>query len=110
MKFMIPAAVLTAGLVLAAPAIAAPTPSDPAASPTTAASSATYSTTASTLGDLLDNPATKAVLQKHVPELVANPQIEMGRGMTLKTLQSYAGDTLTDEKLAAIDADLAQID
>ena len=33
----------------------------------------------------------------------------MARGMTLKQIQSYSADTVTDDVLAKIDADLAKI-
>ncbi len=68
-----------------------------------------YSTADSSIGTLLDNPATKAVLEKHVAALISNPQIEMARGMTLKAIQGFAGDALSDAVLAQIDADLAKI-
>jgi hypothetical protein len=61
------------------------------------------------LGTLLDNAGAKAVLAKHIPDLIANEQIAMARGMTLKQLQGYAGDVLTEEKLAAIQADLNKL-
>jgi para-nitrobenzyl esterase len=81
------------------------------ASPAIADTPATtaLSVESSDLGTLLDNPAAKAVLVKHVPALVGNDQIAMARSMTLKQLQSYAGDMLTDEKLALIQADLDRI-
>jgi hypothetical protein len=88
--------------IAAAPAFAV----DP---PAAAAPAAKLSTSTSTIGDLLDNPAAKAVLMKHVPALAGNAQIEMARSMTLKQIQSYAGDSLTDEVLAKIDLDLAAI-
>jgi hypothetical protein len=68
-----------------------------------------YSTADTDLGTLLDNPATKAVLVKYIPATVSNPQIDMARSMTLKQMQSYAADTLTDATLAKIDADFASI-
>jgi para-nitrobenzyl esterase len=68
-----------------------------------------YSTGTSDIGTLLDNPATKAVLEKYIPDMVSNAQFEMARPMTLKAIQAYAGDELSDEKLATIDADLAKI-
>lgn len=81
-----------------------------AAEPVTAsASTAAFSTSTSSIGSLLDNPATKAILTKYLPDLVSNPQIEMARGMTLKQIQSYASDTVTDEVLAKIDTDLAKV-
>lgn len=74
-----------------------------------ATTTAAYSTSTTSIGDLLDNPSTKAVLVKHLPDLVGNPQIEMARGMTLKQIQSYSSDSVTDEVLAKIDADLQKI-
>lgn len=73
-----------------------------------AATAAHFTTSSSTIGELLDNEGTRAVLQQHVPEMVSNPQIDAARGMTLRDVQPYAPD-LTDEKLAAIDADLANV-
>ena len=49
------------------------------------------------------------MLEKHLAALVGNPQIEMARGMTLKQVQGFAGDQLSDEVLAKVDADLAAI-
>lgn len=67
-------------------------------------------TTATTdIGTLLDNPAAKAVLEKHLPALVSNPQFAQARSLTLKAIQGYAPDMLPDSKLAAIDADLAKL-
>ena len=68
-----------------------------------------FSTSESTIGSLLDNPKTKAVLDKIVPALATNPQIDMARGFTLKQVQQFAPDQLTDELLAKIDAELATV-
>ena len=70
---------------------------------------AAYSTGATEIGTLLDNPDTKAVLQKHLPGFVGNSQIDMARTMTLKQIPGFAGDAVTDEVLAKIDADLAKL-
>ena len=99
-KILIAAAAVATVLGTAAPAFAEAAATAPAPA---------WSTATSTIGDLLDNPATKAVLEKHVPEFVGNAQIEMARGMTLKAIQAFAGDALSDAKLAEIDADLAQV-
>lgn len=99
---------LLAGACLAGFAIALPAEAAPAA-PAAPAATPAYTTAATPIGDLLDNPATKAVLVKDVPALVSNPQIDMARGMTLKQVQTYAGDVLSDEVLAKIDADLARV-
>lgn len=60
----------------------------------------------STYGDLLDNPVTKAVLVKLAPEVVNNPQSQMGRTLAFKDLAQFE-PTLTPDKLKAIDAALA---
>ena len=73
------------------------------------AAEAGFSVETTDLGSLLDDAGAKAVLVKHLPELVSNEQIQMARSMTLKQLQGFAGDALTDEKLAAIQADLDKL-
>ncbi len=100
-KLLLAVAAATASLA-SAPAFAI----DP---PAAAAPAVKLSTADSTIGDLLDNPAAKAVLTKHLPALVGNAQIEMARSMTLKQIQPMAGDLLSDEVLAKIDMDLAAI-
>jgi len=74
-----------------------------------AAASAHYTTADTTVGQILDDPAAKAVVDKHLPGLLAGEQIDMAREMTLKTLQQYAPDRVTDEALAMIDADFAKL-
>ena len=63
----------------------------------------------SPVGELLDYPAAKAVLIKHLPALGADDQIEQARGLTLRSLQDFAPDAFTDAVLAAIDADLHKL-
>jgi hypothetical protein len=73
------------------------------------AAAAAYTTSDTDIGTLLDDPAAKAVLDKVLPGFTTNPQIEMARPMTMKSIQQYAADQLTDEKLAAVDAELAKL-
>lgn len=68
-----------------------------------------YSTAETDVGTLLDDPAAKAIIDKHIPGMTSNEQIEMARSMTLKAVQTYAPDDVTDERLAQIDADLAKL-
>ncbi len=63
----------------------------------------------SLIGAMMDNAAAKAILDKHLPGLTTNPQIEMARSMTLKQIQGFAPDQLTDEALAKVQADLAAL-
>jgi len=86
----------------------AQTPAVP--TPPAAASAPQAFTTADTdLGTLLDNPAAKAIIEKHIPGMTTNDQIDMARGMTLKAIQQYSPDDVTDARLAAIDADFAKM-
>ncbi len=73
--------------------------------PVSAEKKPVYSSTETTIGVLLEDPAAKAILDKHIPGLTDNPSISMAAGMTLKALQAVAGDKVTDEMLAAVDAD-----
>jgi len=86
-----------------APASAAPAP---AAAPACVAEKLSSD---STVAELLDNPAAKDILIKHVPALKDNDQIDQARPMTLRSLQAYAPDTFTDKVLVELDADLATI-
>jgi hypothetical protein len=68
-----------------------------------------YSTAKTPLGELLANPATQAVLEKHIPGISKNTEVEPVKGLPLKEIQQYAPDRLPDTLLAAIDADLAKV-
>ena len=94
-------AVLLASATAAAPAFAADAP---AATPAKG-----YSTTDSSIGTLVDDPAAKAILDKYMPGFSGNPQLEMARGMTLRQIQQFAPDQIKDELLAQIDIDLAKL-
>src|ERR1700743_1349879 len=72
---------LSALLIVSLPA-AAQTAATPAA-PTG------YSVQSSTIGDLWDHPSAKAVFAKYLPDVVSNPQIDQGRGMTLPEIVQY---------------------
>ena len=73
-----------------------------------AAAETVYSSKTTKIGTLLDNPDTKAVLVKYIPEVVSNPQIDQGRDFTLVDIVQYAPE-LTPDMLAKIDADLAKV-
>lgn len=98
---------IVAVMVAVAPAVVAMSPALAEAS--APAAPAGFSVETTDLGTLLDNPGSKAVLVKHLPDMVGNEQIQMARGMTLKQLQGFAGDALTDAKLAAVQADLDKL-
>lgn len=60
----------------------------------------------STLGDLLDNDASKAILEKHLPGISSHPQIGMGRGFAFKMVAGFSGGLISNEALEKIEADL----
>ena len=93
----------------AAPSKAAVAQAATSAAPAPAAPAAKYSTSSTPIGELLDNPKTRAVLEQNLPGLVSSPQIGMARGMTLKGIQQYATDTITDDVLAKVDAGFAAL-
>ena len=98
---------LAAMVAVSAPAMvfAQATPPAPAAP----AAAGGYSVTDTDVGTLIDNPDTKAVLDKHLPGFSSNDQVAMARSMTLKGLQQYAPDTFTDKTLGEIQADLDKL-
>ncbi len=91
--------IVTASLSVSAPALAAEA----------AAAVAGYTTSDTAIGTLLDDPAAKAVLDKIMPKFSVNPRVEMARGMTLKQVQQFVPDKMTDEVLAKIDAELVKV-
>jgi hypothetical protein len=100
-------AAILAGL-MSGPAMAqAQTAQQPAAGP--AAQAQAKLSSDSLVGDILDYPAAKAVLVKHIPAIGQDDQIEQARSMTLRSLQQFAPEAFTDAVLAAIDADLAKL-
>lgn len=93
--------------VLPAPAFAQ---TAPASSATTASTSTKhYSTDETEIGTLLDDPAARALLDKHIPDMTKSDQVDMARSMTLKSIQQYSPDVITDKVLAALDADFKKI-
>lgn len=90
----------------------APQPATPVAPPAPEvrrAPAVAHSTAKSKIGDLLKDPATKAVLDKHLPGVSSDKRIGMAKAMTLRSIQAFAKDQFTNEVLDAIDADLAKL-
>lgn len=105
--------VLTITCALAVASVAGLSPA--VAEPTQTAAAVKYSTGTTQLGTLLANPAAKAILAKHVPQLVdsQSQNLQQASAMTLKEMQeslkAYAPDLLSDAVLAKIDEDLAKL-
>ena len=63
----------------------------------------------STLREILADEKGKAVLEKHLPGISTNPQVEMAKGMTLKQLAPLSQGMITNEMLSSIAEDLSKI-
>jgi hypothetical protein len=55
------------------------------------------------------DPQGRAVLNKDIPGLLANPKYQMFKGMNLKTLASLSSGKLSEQTLAQTGADLAAL-
>ena len=97
-------------LLAAAPAAAfAQATTAPAAAAAAAPATTGYSVEDTDIGTMLDDPAAKAVLDKHIPGFSTKDQIDMARSMTLKGIQQYAPDMITDKVLSDIQVDLSKL-
>ncbi len=64
-----------------------------------------YTTGSTLVGVLLDDPEAIAIVDKYLPGFSTNPDIDQGRGFTLKFMQKFDRETITDDKLAKMDAE-----
>jgi hypothetical protein len=75
-----------------------------------AGQAAHYSVDTTPAGKLIDDPAAAAILQKLIPTVWANEMFKtMGRDLTLRAIQQYEPEALSDENLAKIQAELEKI-
>lgn len=93
-------------LIAAAPAFAQAPAAPAQTAPAQAAPATPYSVQTTKIGTLLDTPALLVIFKKYLPEIVANPQVDEGRDLTLPEIVQYVPDIVTPEKLAAIDTEL----
>ena len=103
MKTILAAAALAAAAT-AASAQTAPTtpPADHAAH----ADHAALPTISSSIKDLLANPATAAVIEKHLPGVSQHPALPQFQDMTLTQVAPMSGGAVTPAIVTAIDTDL----
>jgi para-nitrobenzyl esterase len=105
MRATVRSLVLAALICITAPAVVAPVVAAEAAAP-----SARYSVETTLVGKMLDDPAADAVLQKMIPSVYANEMFKtMGRDLTLKAIQQYEPEALSDANLAKVQAELNKI-
>ena len=107
MRILIKLALTSVALTLAAaPALAADTAMAP--KPAMAAKPG-YTTQETDVGTLIDTPATRAIIDKILPDFAKNDQIDMARPMTFRAIQQFVPDKLTDAKLNELDAEFAKL-
>ena len=94
--------------LLAAAASTAPTVA--AAQAANAPAAAHYSVETTLVGKLIDDPAAAAILQRLIPGVWANDLFQSsGRDLTLKAIQQYEPEALSDANLAKIQAEFDKI-
>ena len=107
-------AMFVAALMAAAPVFAqgapapTPAPAAPAPAPAAPASDAKFNLDIP-LQDIVADEKGKAVIEKHFPGMIALPEYEMFKAISLSQLQPYSNGKITDEMLAATAKDLAEI-
>ena len=62
--------------------------------------------TQTSVGDLLDNESTRAILEQVLPGIASHPQIGMARGMSLAMAAQFSGGLITQDALDQIDTAL----
>jgi cell division protein FtsX len=71
---------------------------------------ASYDVNTTLVGTLLDDPAANEVLKKMIPSVYSNEMFQtMGRDQTLKNIQQYEPEALSDENLKKVQAELAKL-
>jgi para-nitrobenzyl esterase len=86
----------------------APAPAD-AATPTIPAASPKASVETTTIGDLIDNPKTKAVLQQDMPALLSYDGLDQIKGMTMRDISKFPQADLDQGKLVKLQKDFDAI-
>jgi len=97
-------------LIVAAMLVAVPASLAPVFAAQAAAAAAHYSVSTTLVGQLLDDPAADAILKKMIPTVYANEMFKTaGRELTLKAIQQYEPEALSDANLAKLQAEFDKI-
>jgi hypothetical protein len=75
-----------------------------------ATAAARYSVESTLVGKMLDDPEANALLKRMIPTVYANEMFQsMGRDLTLKAIQQYEPEALSDANLAKLQAELDKL-
>jgi beta-glucosidase len=61
------------------------------------------------IGDILADPESSAIIERHLPELVGNPMIAMAKSLPLTAVLGMAAATVEPERIAALTAELGAL-
>jgi hypothetical protein len=65
--------------------------------------------TASKIKDLLDNPHSRAILERHFPEMIHAPELGLAMEMSLEVIAPFVPQILTAEKLNLVNEELKHL-
>lgn len=82
----------------------------PPAAPAVTLPGITYSVTESSIGSLLENSQAKSIVLEHIPGFADLRQLSVAKPLTLPDIQPYFPNLITDAQLAAIQAELKNIE
>lgn len=99
---------VAAVLSLLSPALLAQTPPPPgaAAAPPSGQNSAAKLTASSSIEEIAATPVGTQLLEKHFPGILTHESYNDFKSMTLADVLPYSDGRITEEKIAAFDADL----
>ena len=67
---------------------------------------AKYSFETTTVGEMLDTPEIRALIEEKIPDVLQHPLLEVGRSFIFADALPYIEDMVTEDDLAAFKADL----
>ena len=70
---------------------------------------AKYDLTATTLGEMLEDPAVVEIMEKHAPGITSNPMLGMAKGMPAAQAMGMAGGMIGQDAVEAIERDVAAL-
>lgn len=75
-----------------------------------ALAAAVYSVEETDIGTLMDDPQSRAILEKYLPKTISNAQFPMAYSFTLRFISAHdQNGELTEENLQKIDAELGKL-
>ena len=71
---------------------------------------AKYNLENTTVGEMLDTPELKALIEKYIPDVLDHPLLEVGRGFTFEDALPYFEDMIEEADLEKFKAALEEIE